>query len=67
MSGRDVARKVADAVETLTWRAANLQPDDIKRLGAAPLRLWEKRTEIPGLILEKGANLFMKNGKQPDA
>ena len=67
MSGRDVARKLADAVETLTWRAANLQPDDIKRLGAAPLRLWEKRTEIPGLILEKGANLFMKNGKQHDA
>ncbi|HET6981373.1 MAG TPA: pyridoxal phosphate-dependent aminotransferase family protein, partial [Myxococcaceae bacterium] len=63
LSGRDVARKLADAVETLTWRAANLQPDDIKRLGSAPLRLWEKRTEIPGLILEKGANLFMKNGK----
>jgi len=67
LSGRDVARKLADAVETLTWRAANLQPDDIKRLGSAPLRLWEKRTEIPGLLLEKGANLFMKNGKQPDA
>jgi len=67
LSGRDVARKLADAVETLTWRAANLQPDDIKRLGSAPLRLWSKRTEIPGLILEKGANLFMKNGKQPDA
>ena len=67
LSGRDVARKLADAVETLTWRAANLQPEDIKRLGSAPLRLWEKRTEIPGLILEKGANLFMKNGKQPDA
>jgi 8-amino-7-oxononanoate synthase len=67
LSGRDVARKLADALETLTWRAANLQPDDIKRLGSAPLRLWEKRTEIPGLILEKGANLFMKNGKQPDA
>lgn len=67
LSGRDVARKLADAVETLTWRAANLQPDDLKRLGSAPLRLWEKRTEIPGLILERGANLFMKNGKQPDA
>jgi 8-amino-7-oxononanoate synthase len=67
LSRRDVARKLADAVETLTWRAANLQPEDIKRLGSAPLRLWDKRTEIPGLILEKGANLFMKNGKQPDA
>jgi 8-amino-7-oxononanoate synthase len=66
LSRRDVARRLADAMETLTWRAANLQPDDIKRLSSAPLRLWEKRTEIPGLILEKGANLFMKNGKQAD-
>ncbi len=67
LSSREVAQKLADAVETLTWRAANLQPDDLKRLGSAPLRLWAKRTEIPGLILEKGANLFMRNGKQPDA
>ncbi len=67
MSGREVAQKLFDAVETLTWRAANLQPDDLKRLREAPLRLWEKRTEIPGLLLEKGANLFMKNGKTPEA
>ena len=66
MSSRDVANKLFDAVETLTWRAANLQPDDLKRLGSAPLKMWEKRTEIPGLLLEKGANLFMKNGKQLD-
>jgi len=64
LSGRDVARRLSDVVETLTWRAANLQPDDLKRLGSAPLRLWGMRTEIPGLLLEKGANLFMKNGKQ---
>jgi hypothetical protein len=64
MSSREVASKLFDAVETLTWRAANLQPDDLKRLSSAPLRLWEKRTEIPGLILEKGANFFMKNGKE---
>ena len=67
LSSRDVANKLFDAVETLTWRAANLQPDDLKRLGTAPLRLWGKRSEIPGLLLEKGANLFMKNGKQPEA
>jgi hypothetical protein len=66
LSSREVARKLSDAVETLTWRAANLQPDDIKRLGAAPLRLWEMRSEIPGLLLEKGANLFMKNGHHPE-
>ena len=67
LSSREVATKLFDAVETLTWRAANLQPDDFKRLSSAPLRLWGKRTEIPGLILEKGANFFMKNGKQPEA
>ncbi|MFZ5470478.1 MAG: aminotransferase class I/II-fold pyridoxal phosphate-dependent enzyme [Myxococcota bacterium] len=67
LSSKDLANKLFDAVETLTWRAANLQPEDLKRLSTAPLRLWEKRTEIPGLILEKGANFFMKNGKQPEA
>ena len=25
------------------------------------------RTDLPGLLLEKGANLFMKNGKTPEA
>jgi 8-amino-7-oxononanoate synthase len=70
MSSRDVAAKLFDAMETLTWRAANLQPDDLKRLSTAPLRLWEKRgeiREIPGMLLEKGANFFMKNGKHPEA
>jgi 8-amino-7-oxononanoate synthase len=70
MSSREVANKVFDAVETLTWRAANLQPEDLKRLSSAPLRMWEKRSdlrELPGLLLEKGASLFMKNGKNPEA
>jgi len=66
LSSRDVARKLSDAVETLTWRAANLQPDDLKRLGSAPLRLWSMRSEIPGLLLEKGAHLLMKNGSHPE-
>jgi 8-amino-7-oxononanoate synthase len=66
MSSKDVANKVFDAIETLTWRAANLQPDDLKRIGTAPMKLWERRTDLPGLLLEKGANLFMKNGKQLD-
>lgn len=66
MSGKDVAGKLFDAVETITWRAANLQPEDLKRLSTAPLRLWGMRTEIPGLLLEKGANLFMKNGKSAE-
>jgi 8-amino-7-oxononanoate synthase len=64
LSSRDVANKLFDAVETLTWRAANLQPDDINRLTRMPRNLWKKRSQIPGLLLEKGANLFIKNGKQ---
>ncbi|MBI3182263.1 MAG: pyridoxal phosphate-dependent aminotransferase family protein [Myxococcales bacterium] len=67
LSSREMANKLFDAVETLTWRAANLQPEDLKRLSKTPLRLWERRGEIPGLLLEKGANLFIKNGKQPEA
>jgi 8-amino-7-oxononanoate synthase len=66
MSSKEMAGKLFDAVETITWRAANLQPEDLKRLSSAPLRLWGMRTEIPGLLLEKGANLFMKNGKQAE-
>ncbi len=70
LSSREVATKLFDAVETITWRAANLQPDDLRRLSTAPLRLWEKRNDIrdiPGLLLEKGANFFMNNGKTPEA
>ncbi len=67
MSSREVATKLFDAVETLTWRAANLQPDDLKRLGTAPFRLWEKRADIPGYLLEKSATLFIKNGKNADS
>ena len=59
-------RQLFDAAETITWRAANLQPDDLKRLGTAPLKLWGMRTESPGLLLEKSANFFMKNGKSAD-
>jgi hypothetical protein len=64
MSSKDVANRLFDVVETLTWRAANLQPEDLKRIGSAPLRLWGKRTELPGFLLEKSANLFLRNGKQ---
>jgi hypothetical protein len=66
LTSRDVANKFFDAMETLTWRAANLQPDDIRRFVDAPRRLWNRRTQLPGLILEKGTHWFLTNGKQPD-
>jgi 8-amino-7-oxononanoate synthase len=64
MSSREVAGRLFDAVETLTWRAANLQPEDLRKLGQVPMKLWEKRANIPGLLLEKGANLFIRNGRE---
>ncbi|HVE85728.1 MAG TPA: aminotransferase class I/II-fold pyridoxal phosphate-dependent enzyme [Myxococcales bacterium] len=67
MSGREVANVLFDAVETLTYRAANLQPEDLRRLTTAPLRLWERRTALPGMLLEKGASLLMRNGKAGSA
>jgi 8-amino-7-oxononanoate synthase len=66
MSSREVADRLFDAMETFTWRAANLQPDDLKRLSAVPMRLWNKRGELPGMLLEKSAGLFIKNGKGAD-
>jgi len=62
MSSREMAGKLFDAVEHLTWRAANLQPADLRKLGPASMKLWEKRGQLPGLLLEKGAHFFMKNG-----
>ncbi|XXF81386.1 aminotransferase class I/II-fold pyridoxal phosphate-dependent enzyme [Myxococcaceae bacterium GXIMD 01537] len=62
MSSREMAGKFFDAVEHLTWRAANLQPEDLRKLGGAPAKLWGMRGELPGLLLEKGAHFFMRNG-----
>jgi hypothetical protein len=62
MSSREVAGRIFDAVEQLTWRAANLQPADLRKLGGASKRLWEKRGELTGILLEKGAHFFLRNG-----
>ena len=67
MSSRELASRLFDAVEAVTYRAASLQPEDLKRLSATPLRLWKRRGEIPGILMEKGAQLFFKNGATPEA
>jgi 8-amino-7-oxononanoate synthase len=40
---RDLAGRVFNAVETLTWRAANLRATDLKRLGS----LWQRFKRTP--------------------
>jgi len=64
MSSREMAGKFFDAMESLTWRAANLQPEDLRKLGEMPRKLWGKRLELPGYLLEKGAHLLMRNGRE---
>jgi 8-amino-7-oxononanoate synthase len=64
MNSREVAGRFFDAMELLTWRAANLQSEDLRKLGEMPLKLWEKRADLPGLLLEKGAHLFIRNGRE---
>ncbi|HEY8212177.1 MAG TPA: pyridoxal phosphate-dependent aminotransferase family protein [Myxococcaceae bacterium] len=44
MSGRDMAHVLFDAVETLTYRAANLQTEDLRRLWAKGTSLLMPRT-----------------------
>ena len=63
MSARQVAERLSDAVESLTYRAVNLQPDDLERIRQTPLKLWARRTELPGFLMEKSASLFIRNGR----
>lgn len=63
LSSRDVANRFFEAVETITWRAANFQATDLWRFTDTPQRLWKNRGQLPGLILEKSASLLLKNGK----
>ena len=66
-STKDMANKLFDAVESITWRAANLQSADFERITRAPQKLWKSRGLIPGILLEKSANFLLKNGKHPES
>ena len=67
LSTKDMANKLFDAVESITWRAANLQAADFERITRAPQKLWKSRGLIPGILLEKSAGLLLKNGKHPES
>jgi hypothetical protein len=66
-STKEMANKLFDAMESITWRAANLQAADFERITRAPQKLWKSRGLIPGILLEKSASLLLKNGKHPES
>jgi hypothetical protein len=47
----------------ITWRAINAGPDDVKQLKELPVKLWEKRRQLPTMLLSAGMN-FMTRRQQ---
>ena len=50
------SRKLSDAAELLTWRAINAGPEDWKQLKELPWKLWEKRRQLPVMLMSAGMN-----------
>ncbi|HEU4385348.1 MAG TPA: aminotransferase class I/II-fold pyridoxal phosphate-dependent enzyme [Anaeromyxobacteraceae bacterium] len=60
------ARRLSDAAELLTWKAVNAGPEDWNRLRELPWKLWEKRRQLPTMLVSVGMNWMAKrqqNGK----
>jgi hypothetical protein len=57
------SRRLSDAAEMITWKALNAGPDDLQQLKELPVKLWEKRRQIPTLLLSAGMN-FMTRRQQ---
>src|SRR5512137_2515383 len=57
------SRRLSNAAEMITWRAINAGPDDVKQLKEIPVKLWEKRRQLPTMLLSAGMN-FMARRQQ---
>jgi len=58
--GAPWAQRLSNAAEMITWKAVNAGPEDLKQLKELPVRLWEKRRQIPTLLLSAGMNLMSR-------
>jgi hypothetical protein len=47
----------------ITWRAMNAGPEDVEKLKEIPVKLWEKRRQLPTMLLSAGMN-FMSRRQQ---
>jgi hypothetical protein len=57
------SRRLSNAAEMITWRAINAGPDEVKQLKELPVKLWEKRRQLPTMLLSAGMN-FMARRQQ---
>jgi 8-amino-7-oxononanoate synthase len=57
------SRRLSDAAEMITWKAINAGPDDFQQLKELPLKLWEKRRQLPTMLLSAGMT-FMARRQQ---
>jgi 8-amino-7-oxononanoate synthase len=61
------SRKLSDAAELLTWRAVHAGPEDWRRLGQLPFTLWEKRRQLPTLLLSVGMSWVARRQRNGEA
>ncbi len=67
--GTPWSQRLSNAAEMITWKAVNAGPEDLKQLKELPVRLWEKRRQIPTLLLSAGMNFMSRrreNGTSAD-
>jgi 8-amino-7-oxononanoate synthase len=65
-SDQPLVRRLSDAAEMITWKAINAGPEDWKQLQQLPAKLWQKRRQLPSLLIGAGMNFMARrqeNGK----
>jgi hypothetical protein len=55
-----LVRRLSDAAEMITWKAINAGPEDWKQLQELPVKLWQKRRQLPSLLIGAGMNLMAR-------
>jgi 8-amino-7-oxononanoate synthase len=66
------AKRLSNAAEMITWKAINAGPEDYEQLKQLPFKLWEKRRQLPTMLLSAGMNFMSRrqqngNNSQRDA
>ena len=62
--GEPVVRRFSEAAEFLTWRALNVEGEDVRRLAQLPERLWTQRHRIQSKLMAMGMNWVSHRQKQ---
>jgi hypothetical protein len=57
------SRRLSNAAEMITWKAINAGPEDYLQLKELPFKLWDKRRQLPTMLLSAGMN-FMARRQQ---